>query len=146
MGKKTMYLAKESEEILNRGGKPNNFSARLNSLIMRYDGIVTASTPELSVGEWLCIMDANNGTWLEADGKRGDIAARGVWLNVADSELDGLAEKWDVDLQALSNKLREMPYHKKVAVVEMIQRFWGGGQRNNDEDYEALLRRIGAIK
>lgn len=142
MGKrKSLYLGEVAEAVVNQASeKGDSFSGRLNSIIVRYAGMVDAAMPALTLPEWLAVCDANNGTFLEVEAIKFD-PARSAWLNVADSGPDGLAEKWGVNLEDLAQKLRAMSYPEQVAVWEIIQRFWRG---NHKGDFADTFAAIGA--
>lgn len=142
--KATIYLHPSTLTILGpRGEDKANLSGRINGIVQRYAGITSDSMPELSLGEWCAICDANNGTGaFELAGTDID-EARHLWANVADSGPDGLGDKWGVDLEALAKKLRAMPMASKAAVYEVVRAFWSSPDLNrlNNED---LLRQAGA--
>jgi hypothetical protein len=76
----------------------------------------------LSQKEFHCFCDANNGSLLDAFTVEG-----GFGLNVADSGPDGLAEKWDVNLEALSKKLDGLTILQKCALVAAFDGFFKQG-------------------
>lgn len=98
-------------------GHDENRSGRINTVCARYLGAVAAHCPRLREAEWMAICDALNGTWL-----RDDDSIRYTWAEIADC--DGLAEKWGIDQQALAQRVRDMDFAAKVALVETVERFW----------------------
>jgi len=73
----------------------------------------------LNEAEFHCFCDANNGTAFDTPTLEG-----GFGLNVADSEPDGLAEKWDVNLPALAGKLNALPTLQKCALLAAMDGFF----------------------
>jgi hypothetical protein len=73
----------------------------------------------LSEAEFHCFCDANNGTAFDTPTLEG-----GFGLNVADSEPDELAEKWDVNLPALAGKLNALSTLQKSALLAAMDGFF----------------------
>src|SRR5664279_2158048 len=74
---------------------------------------------DLTEPEFHCYCDANNSTMLDAVAFEA-----GFGLNVADSGPDGLAEKWQVNLPALSEKLDGLTPLQKCAVLAAFDGFF----------------------
>ena len=105
------------------GQIPRDEPDALASSMMRYRAIINQAAPALSVGEWSLLCDALNGCVLTADHADTD-PARHLAQSVADSETDGLGEKWSVDVAALAARIERMPYAARCAIVETVARFW----------------------
>jgi hypothetical protein len=67
---------------------------------------------DFSESEFLCFCDATMSTAFEPWS-----VESGFGLDVADSEPDGLAEKWSVELKALSEKLDSLTPIQKCAML-----------------------------
>lgn len=138
--RKTIYLNDAAEKII--GTVDDSLSGRINSIIVRYGAIMAKECPELATNEWMMICDILNGTILEADSRDAD-PARFLWADIAESgQLDGMAAKWEIDTDALSQKVRNMAYSQQVAIVEVICRFWKG--HSNNDSYAEVLKDAGA--
>ena len=138
--RKTVYLSDQSEAIL---GQVDSRSGRLNNIIIRYGAIIAAECPALTEAEWLLICDMLNATVLDTDHRDTD-PARFLWADIAESgKLDGLAEKWEVDTEALSQRVRAMSYAQQVAIVEAVAKFWRSPNLNQIPTAD-LLKESGA--
>ncbi len=125
-------------------GQPENYSGRINSIIGRYQQIVTDGMPELTKGEWLAIMDANNGTVFPGPDDSTELdPARYAWMNVADSEPGYIKEQFGVDNLALARTMKAMSLIEQCGVMEVIQQFW---TKSDQEfaDYREMLTAAGA--
>lgn len=73
-----------------------------------------------SRGELMLILDAGNGTTLTAG-----IAGQHLAIGVADSiALDGLDSKWEVDKDALNNKIAGLTIFEAACLELWVQGFW----------------------
>lgn len=110
---------------------------RIALLLHRYRTLLRDAAPELTRGEWCAICDALNGTLLDATGV--DL----LWAEVAEAERwDRLGEKWEIDVQALVARLRELPTAGKYAVREVVESFWRQEGRGIDEALHLAGARI----
>lgn len=97
-------------------------SARVNAIGERYAEIMRRAQIEkrFSEPEWNLLRDSLNGCYHQPASQ-----IRHLWHGIEDSiELDGLAEKWEVDGEALLAKLRDLAFVDEVAVVEAVERWW----------------------
>lgn len=92
-------------------------SPRINTVCARYLDIVAAESPTWPLAKWSAVCDALNGSWL-----MDDAAIRYLWATVAD--FDGLGKKWGIDQDALVSELRDASLAKKIAIIEIVERFW----------------------
>lgn len=100
-------------------------TGRINAIADRYLQIVEAARPlQFSRAEWLAIFDANNGagSFDELVADRGALEWAALAANVADT-ID-LGDKWGIDQAALVRKIDALPLAAKIAVLEVVQRFW----------------------
>lgn len=136
MGKKaTVYLSDNALEAI---GKSENLSGRLNSICSRYGAIIAKDCPALAVNQWMMICDILNGTVLDADNRDAD-PARFLWADISESgKLDGMAEKWEIDTEALSQQVRELPYSSQCAIIEVAARFWADCETDYPSDKDRL--------
>lgn len=138
--RKHIYLTDSAETVL---GNPASLSGRLNSIVTRYGRIISAECPALSENEWMLICDMLNGTGLDADHRETD-PARYLWADIAEAgKLDGLANKWGVDTDAMSARVRAMRPSEQIAIVEVAARFWTSPRLNQAGNLD-LLREAGA--
>lgn len=140
--KSAVYLNDESIATIEAGGVKGHdgtvevsVSGRINAILARYDRLVREHAPELTIGEWCAICDANNGAILD------DIprSVSYMWANVADYQ--GLGEKWGIDADRLAVTMRSWGYAQQIACAEIVQRFWSDTSRN---DNKAWLTEVGA--
>lgn len=93
----------------------------LTTIVERYSEIVRRQKTDLSSGEWNLIRDTMNAScyWDRPD------AVMILPIAVRDSiAIDKTGEKWDVDGQALVDKLSRMDYAALVSIVESVEAWW----------------------
>ena len=142
MAKRTsIYMPSHIQAVLKSYGEGST-SGTVTGLIDRYQWITADAMPYLTEAEWSLICDALNGcgTWISAGGPD---PFPMIWAGVADSEQDGLGEKWGVDIQALARRLRELPLAGRAAVWDVAARFWAH-EKLNDLEPGKLLLEVGA--
>ena len=139
--KVSIHIPDWADEMLDSYGPDNSRSGTIAGLLGRYRDITDAACPTLSEAEWCCICDANNGCGLTF--LLGSDHFQSLWANVADSEPDGLGEKWGVDLMALALLLRDLPPAGKAAVWDVAAKFWAS-PRLNELPVRDLLVSVGA--
>jgi predicted SAM-dependent methyltransferase len=141
VARKSVYLSDDSLRVVGR--EVSSLSGRINSIILRYGGMLREATPPLTVAEWSAICDVLNGAHLLADA--GSDSVRFMWAEISDADrLNGLGAKWCIDAQDLAARLREMSYATQVAVAEVATHFWASEQLN-ELATEDLLRESGAV-
>lgn len=114
----------------------DNRSGRLNTVAERYLDIIRRDCPALTEAEWCALCDALNG-YMASDGS----AVRMAWAEIADAGLiDGIGEKWEVDAQALAQRMRLMTAAEQTAIVEVTEAFW----RHSDLPRRQALKLAGA--
>lgn len=142
MSSKDSTTSKRGEKLSVYAGEPlalvlvghdENRSGRINTVCDRYLAVVAAHCPKMSEDEWMAACDALNGACL-----RDDASIRFVWAEIADCA--GLGEKWSIDQFALAQRLRAMPLAEKVALIEVVERFWS----RCDLDSREALKLAGA--
>lgn len=130
MPSRSIYFGPTAEEFLaarTRGGEGStgDRSAVVCRALDRYAEVVRRSTPALSPAEWKLVVDSLNGV-LHEPASLITAAAAGI----ADSiQLDGLAEKWEVDGPAFVKRLRALAYPQLVALVDVAERYWAAHAR-----------------
>lgn len=122
--------------IEDEGSTGFNRSGRLNNIVERYMAMVETAMPSFTVNEWLAIFDANNGIASELP----TIAC--AFANVWDYPYDQLGKKWKIDGEELAKRMQHMPLGSRLAISEVIERYWGGAYRFGDS--RKILQRIGA--
>lgn len=123
MAKKSgVYIGSELEAAIGPLDNSISVSHRINRLGDRYREIMrrTQIEKKLTEAEWNLMRDSLNGTINEPASQ-----ITRLWHGIEDSiKLDGLAQKWDVDGDALLSKLRDLTYVEEVAAVEFVERWW----------------------
>ena len=127
-----VYVGAPVRRALAQAGSTNK-SGRINDICARYDAIITyeLTVPLFTENEWCAICEANRGAE-----PGNDIAWRSTWANVMDTP--ELAGRWDVDPMTLSRRLRILSLPARVAVAEIIERFWSRPDRAAATPGEAL--------
>lgn len=103
----------------------------------RYYAVISAELAalELSESEAMLIVDALNGTIAEPAAAQRTM----LWAGVADAiALDGLAEKWVVDGDALTTKLRGLSLAGSLAVIDAAERYWAAVGRGESPSPEGV--------
>jgi len=119
--RKSIYLTDATEVII---GEVESLSGRINNIVRRYGAITAAECPEMAESEWSLICDLLNATVIDTDHRDTD-PARFLWADIAEAgRLDGLAEKWSVDTDALSQRVRTMRLPEQIAILEVVAKFW----------------------
>lgn len=106
-------------------------SGVLDRMATRYAAVCERHRPVLSRAEAMLICDALNGTWLSDAGSVAWIAAE-----IEDAiRLNGLDQKWKVDGPDLLRRAATWSYAERLAVVDLVERFWAAeGRGENGED------------
>jgi len=100
-------------------GNPDSMSGRISSTILRYDRATRDACPALTESEWSLLCDMLNGTFIEDN--TGDY----LWADIREAgKLDGLAEKWTIDTDKFSDRVRAMSVVERYAILDVIARFW----------------------
>ena len=127
--KTSLWLAPDILDVIEstaRPGEDQSVSSRINGIILRYGELVRRSAPELSLGEWCAVCEANSGTSL--DDSPGSVSW--LWANVHDSK--ALGEKWDINQKKLVAKMQSWTYAESLAAAEIIERFWSDPSARQD--------------
>jgi hypothetical protein len=123
MAKKSgVYIGPELEAAIGPVDDSITVSARINAIGDRYAEIMRRAQIEkrFSEPEWNLLRDSLNGVYKQPASQ----IAR-LWHGIEDSiELDGLADKWEVNGEALLAKLRGLSFVEEVAAVESVERWW----------------------
>lgn len=138
--KKSIYISDNAEKIIGEIDDNTNLSGRINSIIVRYGAVMDIDCPALMAKEWMLLCDILNSTWKDTDSAKADISPR-LWAEVADSEQDGVGEKWGVNCEEFSQRLRTMGYSSLCAITEVVCRFWQG---HHTGEYPEILLNCGA--
>lgn len=121
-------------EIDSRGKRSTVINRDLERLYTLYDRALRRL--DLTVDEACLIVDALNGTIHDVrSGVR-------FWIDVQDAiELEGLAEKWNVDGKALIEKLTALDELSCMAIVDAAERFWYG-EKYRDMDIREAIKKV----
>ena len=143
MAKKTsIYLSEDVLSALDlpQSGASESLSGRIGFMSTAAAAVADESCPALTEAEWLFVCDANNGVYHTYElGCSGVLT--GVALNCADSPES--AERFGVDAIEMMTRLVAMTTAEKLAVFEVVRRFWMRSAKPG-EDYAAYLARCGA--
>jgi hypothetical protein len=112
-------------------------ASRISHICGRYMELIAAVMPEFTVNEWCAICDANNGVALFDS-----VSLAGCVANVADSP--ELKDKWDIDIRALARRMDALPAASKIAIGEVVERFWGAPHLNQGLTMDEQIRLTGA--
>lgn len=115
--KLSIYIGPPLAAVL-EGAEERGKSARINEVAARYLEMRRQETPALAEAEWCAICDVLNGTLLDST------SIRLLWAEIEDAALDGVGQKWGIDLRALAIELKELRYSQLVAIAEVVERFW----------------------
>ena len=136
--KKSIYVGPYLERVLERHG---NVSGRLDIIACRYSEIVKYHCPILTVPQWCAIIDVLNGWFLSPS----DDSSRDILHELEDGdELNGLGEKWSVNIPELREELKATGAAGLIAATEIGQQFWLTNSECKKQSYEEHLRHIGA--
>lgn len=118
--KASVHLSPDAQTALaERVGVPgmSTRSAVLNRALLRYHEVCRRHLPDLSDAEWNLCFDAMNGCWLDSP--------MHAQAEIEDSMgLNESHRKWQVDREALSQKLQRLDYAGWCALVDASERFW----------------------
>lgn len=133
-----VYAGEPMRRLLAATGDESR-SARVNSMADRYDAIIRdqLNRMDLTVDEWMAVLDANNGTVLD-DGVGWQLCYANVW----DSG-DELDLKWNINRRHLTARLQAMDAAGRAAVAEVVDRFWG--VRRGEATKVELLAACGVV-
>ena len=136
--KKSIYVGHYLKRVLERH---ENVSGRLDIIASRYSEIVKYHSPTLTVPQWGAICDVLRGWFLTPS----DESSRGILHELEDGdELNGLGEKWSVNIPELRDELKATGAAGLLAATEIGQQFWLTNSECKKMSYEDHLRHIGA--
>lgn len=128
----TVYLPEDQAKYIQENYKNQNYGiiAAIEALmtIRKYslNEIKGIFTPE----EWSFLVDSLNGT-MTTDAFRCNAGALAYHCQDAD-KLDDLGEKWEIDIQELMEKIKDLTAAQVDAVYFRVEQFWN----SEDEDLE----------
>ena len=114
-------------------------SNRVCAILDRYEVLLRGQQPSFARYEWMLILAACNGwaTWAEA----GESLMIGLAVEVADHvRMNRGHEQWDLTEEQgldVARRLAEMPAIQRIAVVELVERFWRRHELPTDEAMKA---------
>jgi len=115
----TVYPAPRTLAILGDGSPGLNLAL---DAYARMIGLATVDNEdEFSRGEWCALADVSNGTIYSPDVS----PALQLVAQIEDADvLEGLGTKWEIDAQALAEKLRKISDVRAWAIVFAVRRYW----------------------
>ena len=85
----------------------------------RYALIIKNSTPTLTEPQWCAICDGLNGIWIDEH-----FHPRFILIELSDADkLNGLGEKWKVNITDMIHRFDNEPIATLTAIVEVSERF-----------------------
>ena len=131
-----VYAGEPMRRVLEQAGAESNRSGRLNTICQRYLDLIGEELPKLAFtrNEWCAICDVGNGVLMSDPGWR--------WFHANMWDSPEMDDKWDVDHEDLSHRLRDLSLTAKAAVCEVIERFWS--LRLQGATHDELLLAAGA--
>ena len=118
------YLSPRTVDILDAAmGDVGSLSGEINKSIDRYNEVIRRHRgveQQFSGAEMNALRDVANG-WVAEPAAR---IAGGLALEFSDSLPDGIAEKWEINADALLAKLRALTYADELALVAGIEAWW----------------------
>jgi hypothetical protein len=130
--KKSVYISKDTVAAINAryNDGDQNYSEAINMFSDRYRVMVRADLAgiELTTDEWTMLFDIYNGTLTRQDAEG---AAKMLLAEVADSYR---ARK----LPGLQDKVAAMNLAQRMAVIDVIDRFWAGDW-SEAGSYDAII-------
>lgn len=119
----------------------DNVSGAVNKALERYEAILERGRSHLleilSENEMALIMDVLNGVMFSDT-----ISIHMVYAEVEDGiSMDGLDQKWNIDGKALSEKIKNLEYAEKVALVDAAERWWNFVTSGEQPGYLETLKR-----
>lgn len=119
----------------------DNISGAVNKSLERYEAILERGRSHLleilSADEMALILDVLNGVIFSDT-----ISIHMVYAEVEDGiGMDQLDQKWSVDGKALSEKIKNLEYAEKVALVDAAERWWNFVAAETQPGYLDTLRR-----
>lgn len=115
------------------------FSATGERDLKRYYDMLMRSLPTFSEGEAFLLCDIMNGSIIETH------SIPLLWIEVSDALLEGYAEKWQVDGNALVARLRSLTPFECMAVGDAIERFWSGSYARPLAESRLWLHQTGLV-
>lgn len=123
----TPELADALEAYHRPEGSDSDICTTVTNMVLRYAECCRRSLPALTRQEWLLICDALNGTWL-AESSGGYSAAAVLEIEIADAiAINALDAKWGILGTDLPTRLHALDYAARLAVIDVVERFWAGG-------------------
>ena len=129
-GKYSVYIPADAASVLRRAVAPLGTAptATFSELAARYLTAIERSLPTLTPGEWALIADALWSTPFDRN------TPRLIPVSVAAAvSHEPLAAKWDVDAEALLERLHALRYVELLAIMEVVARIRGDGDAPHRE-------------
>lgn len=120
-----------------------NFSRSINVMADRYKYIMEKSLPELSEGETLALCAMYNGHAYHDD-TQVEVSAIGAMLHESfeyDPNIAEILNQYSVDVDAFAMRVLKFSAAEKVAILHMVQKFWGEPGLNKKNNTFCIDRR-----
>lgn len=129
----TVYLTEEQTRYIK-----DNYDNQNVGIINALDALIMIRTYSLSEikgcftpGEWSFLADSLNGTM--TDGSFRCNAGALAYHCLDADKLDGLGAKWEIDIQELMHKIKDLTAAQVDAVYFRIEQFWNSEDKNLEE-------------
>lgn len=140
--KRTTYFSKEIEESINiDADSTESFSGRVGFMIGSAAKVAAEECPPLPVGVWCALADANNGTFFNYEAGP-EFVVSGMAHNLFDLGEDN---QFGIDAHEWAAKIQKMPFSQRLAVFEVVRRFWSSPEIvNASSGYVDAWTKLGA--
>lgn len=98
----------------------NENDDRIRQALLDFPKLIAAVMPELKEGEWMYLCDMLNGHLRGELDKKMEHLIGEVW----EARIDSLPKKWEVDLEAFTERLSELPDASVLAIYHVAKTFW----------------------
>lgn len=110
---------------------PQNISQVASRDLERYYNALVQNLPRFSYNEAMLIVDALNGYLFQSE------IPDAVSINILDAmEMDHLHEKWNVDRDAFTKRLRQLSSFEQLAIGDAIEQIWNPSQGYHISDMQ----------
>ena len=103
--KRTIYINKQAQAII---GETDNLSGRITDILYTYSSLLSASTPELPLSDWLALADI--------------IGRNKAGVSPVNYQLLAVLTSSDMPSD-LSTKVRHLPVSSIYAITDIVNRF-----------------------
>ncbi|WP_134499450.1 hypothetical protein [Microvirga pakistanensis] len=126
------YPSKAVQDVLSTN-PTGNISDRINDVCEQHQDIVRFYMPSFQVNEWMAMIDCWNSTIRNAT------LVHHLEHSIRDAiDLDDLAGRWNFNGDDLCNRLQVMGVGERIAIIEVVNRYWSAYGGKTVDAVEAL--------